>query len=135
MITTKNKFFKFFLEAWYRFVGDSPPFFKILQVISSITAFIATIPDIMIQFDIKLPELWVPYYRQIIQVSAAVAFIISRFGLQNGKTVVYNRDGGQTVFIDNKLPFTAAIESKKAEKNENITVVQSVDGEIELPKN
>jgi hypothetical protein len=128
---TTGKFFKWFIEAWHRWFGETPPFFKIIQKVSAATVIIATIPDIMATLDIQLPELWVPYYRRIIQVSAFFGLLIAKFTTINNRVKVITQGGDEQIIINNNLPYTAAVEQTKAEKVDNVIVSQSADPSAE----
>lgn len=127
-----NKFVKWFVETWERFFGPSPPYFKVIQIITVATTFIASIPDMMKFFDIQLPELWVPYYRRVIQFSAALAFLISKLPVKNAtSTVTDNRTGEKEVTVNKNLPYTEAVEVTKANADPGPVVVKTSDPNVE----
>ncbi len=123
-----EKLTRFFQETVARLSQTSPKFFKIWNRINSGLLVVSGIPTILNWLDIPdletfLPPTWAKYVLKIIAFAAGWGLLMNKLPVQG--TAVGVTEGGNVLKVtpDDKLPFTAAVEKKLAEK-ENAPVVE-----------
>lgn len=121
-----NQFANFFVELIKRFGGPTPKFFKILQILGAVAAFVGFMPDIIDMLNLKLSV----NFSNGLQIALKVAGIITAIGAQltnqNSIAAVTNTGHQLKATNDNILPFTTIVEKKKMAKNDEIPVVTNV---------
>lgn len=115
----KANILTFLQENLQRLFTKSPMFFKIWTLIAGVFVLITGIPELLnaLPFDLHIPDVW--NERTTIAVkwasrAAAAMALLTTKGIPVGIT-----PGGNVLKVTNetKLPFTAALEKKSAEKN------------------
>lgn len=130
--STNNKFVKWWIETFARFFkGDTPEYFKTIQIITAVLGFIASIPDFMLIFDIKLPELWIPVIRRIIQGAVVGSYLVSKLPNVNSVQTRVRKNGVTEITVNNQLPYTKAVEETKAKKSDDVVIVKNSDANVE----
>lgn len=68
----------FLNELIIRLFSDKPWFFKVVQVISVITALVTGLPQFLADSGISLPETWQSLSSQVVSIAAMVAAFVSQ---------------------------------------------------------
>lgn len=111
-----NLFLSWLQENFKRLSSKSPLFFVWWQRISFALVLITAIPEFLQMFDVNLPE---PFNTQLSKVVLACSVGIlwmARLSSQSAPVAVTNSGDVLKKTDENKLPFTAQIEHKEAEK-------------------
>jgi hypothetical protein len=68
----------FLAELVLRLFGNTPHFFKIVQIVSIVVAAITGIPEFLIEIGLDLPEAFDVIASKVVAIAAAVAVFISQ---------------------------------------------------------
>lgn len=121
-----NQFVNFLVELIKRFGGPTPRFFKIIQVIGAVAAFVGFIPDIITLLSINLSVHMSNTLQIALKVAGVITAVVAQL-VQQGSVAAMTPRGSVLKATDEKqLPFTAIVEKKKAAKNDEIPVVENV---------
>lgn len=106
----------FFQELFKRFATKSPKFFRIWQLVLGALTLITGVPELLEYFNVALPEGVQVLANKAVAMASSGAFVMSLMTTQS--TTVGVTDTGEVVkkTNENKLPFTAHVESKAALK-------------------
>jgi hypothetical protein len=74
----QNFLLRLFLETLQRFMSKTPWFFKVIQVISIVTALVTGLPGLLDHMGLNIPEAWAGFYNQTVTWAAAVAVFVSQ---------------------------------------------------------
>lgn len=69
---------KFINELLLRLFSDKPWFFKVVQILSVVTALITGLPVWLAESGVVLPDAWQALSSQVVSVAAAVAAFIAQ---------------------------------------------------------
>lgn len=72
-----NALFDFLAEIVIRLRAKSPKFFRVLQILSAVTAFIAGVPYVLIALGVVLPDWAVTFENKVVAIAAIVATFLN----------------------------------------------------------
>lgn len=113
----------FLTEMIQRLKQKSPKFFKIWNIFNSIVLFVSGLPVILTQFGITDLNVLPAYVLKIITFCAAWGLFMTKLTVSSTPIGVTHKGDVLKVSIDDKLPFTTAVEKKAAAK-ENIPTME-----------
>lgn len=121
----KANILTFLQENLQRLFTKSPKFFRIWTLVSGALVLITGLPDLInsLPFDVHIPDLWNARVTTAVAWASRAAFFMSLLTTQSVPVGV--TAGGNVIKVTDqtKLPFTAAVESKVADK-ENVSAVE-----------
>lgn len=68
----------FIAELLLRLFGKTPWFFKVIQVLSIVTAIVTGLPEFLLEAGVQLPDAWAAISSKVVSVAALVATFISQ---------------------------------------------------------
>jgi type II secretory pathway component PulC len=132
---TSATFFNWLRETLQRLFMKSPTFFKIWQIISTITMVLAGVPYILTALGIHLPEPFSTMSNKIVTFCAATALFMSSLTVKTQPVAQTEEGKAVTVLPTNKLPFTQNTEAQEVKDAMPPPPVANVPEPEDIPKN
>lgn len=109
-------FISFLQELFTRLATKSPKFFKIFQIISGALVMVTGLPGFFEQIGVNLPDYLMMFQNKLVAYAAVGSLFASLLTTQS--KIVGKTDNGEPIkqTDEKKLPFTAQIEAREAEK-------------------